>query len=186
MRADTRRWSLWIGIALAVSGFLAPSASAAAPAYGPAGSRFSIAFPSPPTPYLNSKVLRSTFRTAQSVRGYALAPGHLNVFADKDIPPPPTDAVVVIQMRTMRALNQLLTSASKIPGIQSSRVGTLRVLEALEPENEPSNPPSHITDASAWEGFLFAHHAKTIFLVETVADNEAAASAFLATFQTRR
>lgn len=168
------------------SGPQTPVAAPATPArtaYGPAGSRFIAAFPSPPKSVANSGSLLQNFPPGTHAYGYWVSPDIGDIFASTaPVPHPSTFAVVAAALPSPSMAAEFLSGGQKLGMVQRVNVDGFAGLQYLGPENSAINQGSTLTDPSATQGEMVVVKGSTAYIILTVTSDPSTARQFLASF----
>ncbi|HVC71797.1 MAG TPA: hypothetical protein VNC61_16195 [Acidimicrobiales bacterium] len=174
-------FSLVVGLTGCSSGPAGPKTARPA-TYGPAGHRFSVAFPSAPIREVDTGSLSGGLPPGSKTYGYQVS-SESDIFSNSAAVPPAPAYGVAIAATTSGSFASLLSNGL----VHELKAGAVTVngrsgFEKVGPERSfPSQ--SKTADPNASEGLLIVRRASTVFLVLAVTTQPATTRAFLASFR---
>ncbi|MGD0084389.1 MAG: hypothetical protein ABSD78_14510 [Acidimicrobiales bacterium] len=178
-----------VAVALALGGCGSKASGApTAATYGSSWGQFSAAFPSTAKPATATQMLeigRQFPHVSESVAFY-VSPSKQDIFAaNSDVPPPPTDAVLVMRFTSASDISTIMSDLqSHLTGVTKVTVNGNAGLRILGPtSSSPFAQGTKITDKNTFLGALLLQHGNVLYEAESVTTSLAEASSFLSSIK---
>jgi len=167
------------GLALSGCG----SSSSGVPVYGPAGSEFTMAFPSTPKTQANTPALLQSFPKGTDVHALWVSPDSQVFGSAAPIPHPPTYVMIVADFSSVAAGSTYVAQVAQVPGMKAITEGGVTGYAFVGLEDSAINQGTTLTDPKAVEGLLVLHRGSTVYLAFAVTAESKQAESFLTSFR---
>jgi len=172
-------------LALALGGC---ASKAAATSYGPSWGQFTAAFPSTARPATTAQMIEigKQFPHVSSAVAFYVSPSSEDIFAaNSAVPPPPTDAVLVMRFSSVSDVTTIMTDLkSHLSGVTRVTINGNAGIRILGPtSSSPLAQGAKVTDPNTFLGALLLQHGDVLFEAEAITTTSAAASGFLSSIK---
>jgi hypothetical protein len=161
-----------------------PIASASSPRYGPAGDKFTVAFPSAPKSAANTSQLLSGLPTGVRAYAYWVSASANIISGSSKVPKPPTYLIALLIFPSLSATQSYLKGATaSASGLSPVTLDGLKGYEYVGPENGKVNPPADVTDRKATEALVALQRKDAVYLLSVITSTRKETETFLGSFR---
>jgi hypothetical protein len=161
-----------------------PIASASSPRYGPAGDKFTVAFPSAPKSAANTSQLLSGLPTGVRAYAYWVSASANIISGSSKVPKPPTYLIALLVFPSLSATQSYLKGATaSASGLSPVTLDGLKGYEYVGPENGKVNPPADVTDRKATEALVALQRKDAVYLISVITSTRKETETFLGSFR---